>query len=93
MVFDTRPICYDAFIDDNASVFSWSSADTLVNDVQMHDDDDTSDLDYILHYNSPKAQEDWGQDALCEQFTSQLTLETDEISGEASLMDVDEDLD
>ena len=93
MFLDTRPNYSDAVMDDNASVFSWSSAETLVNDVQMHHDDDTSDLDYILHFNSPKAQEDWGQDALCEQFTSQLTLKTEEISGEASLMDVDEDLD
>ena len=93
MVLDTQPFYHDAVMDDNASVFSWSSADTLVNDVQMHHDDDTSDLDYILHFNCPKAQEDWGQDALCEQFTSQLTLKTEEISGEASLMDVDEDLD
>ncbi|KAJ3480572.1 hypothetical protein NLI96_g8247 [Meripilus lineatus] len=92
MVLDTQPIYYDAVTDDSASVFSWNSAETLVNDVPMHHDDDTSDLDYILHCNSPKAQEDWGQDALCEQFTSQLTLETEEISGEASLMDVDEDL-
>ena len=80
-------------MDDNASVFSWSSAETLVNDVKMHNDDDTSDLDYILHYNSPKAQENWGQDALCELFKSQVTIKSEEPSDDASLMDVDEDLD
>ncbi|KAJ3476900.1 hypothetical protein NLI96_g10838 [Meripilus lineatus] len=92
MVLDTQPNYYDAFMDDNASVFSWSSAETLVNDVTMHADDDTSDLDYILHYNSPKAQEDCGQDSLCELFVSQLTIKSEETSGDASLMDVDEDL-
>ncbi|KAJ3476901.1 hypothetical protein NLI96_g10832 [Meripilus lineatus] len=94
MVLDTQPNFYDAVMDDNASVFSWSSAETLVNDVKMHDDDDdTSDLDYILHFNSPKAQEDCGQDSLCERFVSQLIIKSEETSGDASLMDVDEDLD
>ncbi|KAJ3481017.1 hypothetical protein NLI96_g7953 [Meripilus lineatus] len=93
MVLDTQPNYYDAIMDDNASVFSWSSAETLVNDVNMHDDDDTSDLDYILHFNSPKAQEDCGQDSLCELFVSQLIIKSEETSGDASLMDVDEDLD
>ncbi|KAJ3476902.1 hypothetical protein NLI96_g10836 [Meripilus lineatus] len=93
MVLDTQPSYYDAVMDDNASVFSWSSAETLVNDIRMHDDDDTSDLDYILHYNSSKTQEDRGQDSLCELFVSQLTIKSEETSGDASLMDVDEDLD
>ncbi|KAJ3486362.1 hypothetical protein NLI96_g4284 [Meripilus lineatus] len=93
MVLDTQPIYYDAVMDDNASVFSWSSAETLVNDVRMHDDDDTSDLDYILHYNSPKAQEDCGQDSLCGLFVSQLIIKSEETSGDASLMDMGEDSD
>ncbi|KAJ3474969.1 hypothetical protein NLI96_g12139 [Meripilus lineatus] len=93
MVLDTQRNYCDAVMDDNASIFSWSSAETLVNDVKMHDDDDTSDLDYILHYNSAKAQEDCGQDSLCELFVSQLTIKSEETSGDASLMDVDEDLD
>ncbi|KAJ3486370.1 hypothetical protein NLI96_g4288 [Meripilus lineatus] len=92
MVLDTQTNYYDAFMDDNASVFSWSSAETLVNDVTMHADGDTSDLDYILHYNSPKAHRDWGQDSLCELFVSQLIIKSEETSGDTSLMDVDEDL-
>ncbi|KAJ3486368.1 hypothetical protein NLI96_g4282 [Meripilus lineatus] len=89
LVLDTQPTYYDAVMDDNASVFSWSSAETLVNDVQMQHDD-TSDLDYILQYNSPKAQEDWDQDALCELFVSRVTLKTNENSEDSSFMDVDE---
>lgn len=91
VVLGTQLIHCDAVMDDNASVLSWSSTDTLVDDVQIHGDD-TSDLDDILQFNNTMVIEDLGQHSLCNMSMSKVTLSSSNSSGEVSLMNVDEDI-